>query len=300
MGRRRSVVVSPLSYFRRSVKGFAAWLPAGSGVLRRCSAAPAAHAAMPGINGKIAFQRDRDGSGEIYAMSPNGSAQTRLRRTTPIRRQGRPHGRPTARRLVIACFEATEFCLRNADGSGSRQLLRPLGTVTHSGLVAGRLARHLRRGDRSVYCEPRRPDECWTLGGHRRSSTSTAQDFTIPDATSATSRSPSAELVPVRGTRIVYTGSLENGRRHRRRRAHPRRAARRRPNWSPDGTRIAYTRDLGRRGRTTRSSSRTRTAAARRDSPTNARPRPAPRRGPRDGLEDRLRRATRAATTRSS
>jgi dipeptidyl aminopeptidase/acylaminoacyl peptidase len=39
---------------------------------------PAAHAAFPGANGKIAFGTDRDGNEEIYSMNSGGGAQTNL------------------------------------------------------------------------------------------------------------------------------------------------------------------------------------------------------------------------------
>ena len=42
------------------------------------AAAPAADAAFPGQNGKIAFATDRDGNGQIYTMNADGSAQTNV------------------------------------------------------------------------------------------------------------------------------------------------------------------------------------------------------------------------------
>ena len=40
--------------------------------------APAAHAAVPGSNGYIAFESSRTGNGEIFSMLPDGTAQTNL------------------------------------------------------------------------------------------------------------------------------------------------------------------------------------------------------------------------------
>ena len=48
------------------------------GVVALVSMAPAAQAAFPGANGKIAFGTDRDGNEEIYSMTAAGGAQTNL------------------------------------------------------------------------------------------------------------------------------------------------------------------------------------------------------------------------------
>ena len=61
--------------------------------------APAAHAAFPGANGKIAF-RDTTGTGtsdDIYLMNPGGSGDRRIT-NNPTTRTGPLPGRPTARR----------------------------------------------------------------------------------------------------------------------------------------------------------------------------------------------------------
>src|SRR5260370_23027325 len=39
---------------------------------------PQARAALPGVNGKIAFASERDGNSEIYVMDGDGISQTRL------------------------------------------------------------------------------------------------------------------------------------------------------------------------------------------------------------------------------
>jgi Tol biopolymer transport system component len=41
-----------------------------------------AQAAFPGINGKVAFETNRDGNSEIYVVNPNGSGLVRLTSNT--------------------------------------------------------------------------------------------------------------------------------------------------------------------------------------------------------------------------
>src|SRR5437660_453920 len=49
------------------------WFPAAS---------PPAHAAFPGVNGKIAFHTNRNGNFEIFSMNPDGTGQTNLTNST--------------------------------------------------------------------------------------------------------------------------------------------------------------------------------------------------------------------------
>ena len=51
------------------------------------SMAPAAHAAFPGANGKIAFYNGQGTSDNIYVMQPDGSGLTAIT-TGPARRMG--------------------------------------------------------------------------------------------------------------------------------------------------------------------------------------------------------------------
>src|SRR3954453_18230411 len=67
--------VRPLRRSRDSVRLLSTML-----VLAGVAALPAAaaFAAYPGANGKIAFGSGRSGNGDIWAMNPDGSGQTRL------------------------------------------------------------------------------------------------------------------------------------------------------------------------------------------------------------------------------
>ncbi|HEV2777471.1 MAG TPA: hypothetical protein VGV90_17915 [Solirubrobacteraceae bacterium] len=51
---------------------------AGLGALALVLIAPAAQAAFPGANGKIAFTSDRDGSPQVYVMGADGTGVGRL------------------------------------------------------------------------------------------------------------------------------------------------------------------------------------------------------------------------------
>ena len=60
------------------------------------AAVPAAHAAFPGANGKIAFTSTRDGNDEIYTMNADGTGQTRI--TNNAASDAAPPGRRTGPR----------------------------------------------------------------------------------------------------------------------------------------------------------------------------------------------------------
>ncbi len=66
--------MSPMTLRRPS----AAWSALALALLSFLALPPAADAAFPGANGKIAFFSDRDGGFGIYTMNPDGSGQTRL------------------------------------------------------------------------------------------------------------------------------------------------------------------------------------------------------------------------------
>ena len=75
-------------------------------------------AAFPGQNGRIAFESDRDGNAEIYAMNADGSAPTRLTNNTAL--DFTPAWSADGTKIA---FESTrdgntEIYVMNADGSG--------------------------------------------------------------------------------------------------------------------------------------------------------------------------------------
>src|SRR5918997_460242 len=87
-------------------------------------AARTAEAAFPGGNGKIAFQSDRHGPVEIYAMTP-GDTATRI---TTSNNSYDPSYSPDGRRIAFICGSKTnssyEAWVMNADGSGRRQVTK--------------------------------------------------------------------------------------------------------------------------------------------------------------------------------
>jgi Tol biopolymer transport system component len=90
----------------------------------------AADAAFPGINGKIAFVSDRDGTSEVYSMNPDGNGQTRL--TTPGQLYANaefPKWSPDGQEIAFSSGERIVYAM-NADGSGLTELT-PDATVVH-------------------------------------------------------------------------------------------------------------------------------------------------------------------------
>ncbi|HET7480189.1 MAG TPA: hypothetical protein VFJ72_11805 [Rubrobacteraceae bacterium] len=85
------------------------------GLLALLAAKPA-EAAFPGNNGKIAFQSDRDGPVEIYAITP-GETATRI---TTSNNSSDPAYSPDGGR--IAFLSGNQIFVMNADGSGRRQV----------------------------------------------------------------------------------------------------------------------------------------------------------------------------------
>jgi Tol biopolymer transport system component len=86
-------------------------------------APPAAQAAFPGINGKIAFDTDRDaGNIDVYMMQADGSGPTRL--TTDPSFDADPAWSPDGTRIAFRSDRDgnPEIYVMNADGSGQTNL----------------------------------------------------------------------------------------------------------------------------------------------------------------------------------
>ncbi len=87
-------------------------------------------AVVPGRNGKIAFETNRDGNNEIYVMSPDGSLQTNL---TNLRKSSDvdPSWAPNGRKLAFSSDRIergnAEVYVMNADGTGVTQLTNAPG-----------------------------------------------------------------------------------------------------------------------------------------------------------------------------
>jgi Tol biopolymer transport system component len=86
-------------------------------------AAPLA-VAQTSVNGKIAFQSNRDGNPEIYTMNPDGSNVTRLTFNTTV--DDRPAWSPDGTKLVYTCApipgQHSRICIMNADGSNQHSI----------------------------------------------------------------------------------------------------------------------------------------------------------------------------------
>ena len=181
-----------------------------------------AHATFPGLNGKIAFESDRDGNVEIYTMGPGGGGQTRITNSASYSDET-PAWSPDGQQIVIACFEATEFCLRDADGSGSGQFFGHWGRITHPSWAPD--GTRIAFDEQILWCDPPNdPTEC------DLSSEIAAVDVDGTDHQFLTSNDGAPDCCPAWSSQgdIVDSTSLRQD-----------------PNWSPDGTRIAYWRDVG-------------------------------------------------------
>jgi TolB protein len=93
-------------------------------ILSSATSPPAAHAAFPGANGKIAFTSDRDGNWEIYVMNADGTGLTRL--TNNPANEFLPAWSPDGTKILFSghrnSFIFSEVYVMNADGSGVTNL----------------------------------------------------------------------------------------------------------------------------------------------------------------------------------
>jgi Tol biopolymer transport system component len=98
-----------------------AWLSAVLALVA-LGVASRAEAAFPGINGKIAFQSNRDGNDEIYAMNADGSTQTRL--TNNATQDRSPAWSPDGSKIAFSSNRDGNFEIysMNADGSTPTRL----------------------------------------------------------------------------------------------------------------------------------------------------------------------------------
>ena len=84
--------------------------------------AATAGAAFPGQNGKIAFQTNRDGNFEVYAMEPDGSELTNL--TNNAASDSLPAWSADGQRIAFTSTRDgdAEIYVMDADGSGPTRL----------------------------------------------------------------------------------------------------------------------------------------------------------------------------------
>jgi tricorn protease-like protein len=84
-----------------------------------------AKAAFPGANGKVAFESNRDGTGEIYSMDPDGSKQTNLTKNPANDYESAVS--PDGKKIVFASRRdgnAEIYKMNAKDGSSQKRLTR--------------------------------------------------------------------------------------------------------------------------------------------------------------------------------
>jgi len=83
---------------------------------------PDGGAAFPGVNGKIAFDSNRDGNEEIYVINPDGTGETRL--TNNPASQHHASWSPNGTKIAFNNHQDgnTEIYVMNADGTGQTNL----------------------------------------------------------------------------------------------------------------------------------------------------------------------------------
>ncbi len=88
------------------------------------AATPAAQAALPSANGKIAFHTDRDGNHEIYVVNADGSRQIRLTDGPSYQHDLTPTWSPDGTKIAFTREGGvTGLWLMNPDGSGKVQIV---------------------------------------------------------------------------------------------------------------------------------------------------------------------------------
>lgn len=195
---------------------------------------PAAAAAFPGANGKIAFESQRDGNFEIYVMDADGSNPTRLTNNTV--KDESPVWSADGTKIAFV-RDGKHFYYMNADGSGETHIISvafsagpPLAWSPDGAKIA--FAAALTFPDLAS-----RKTDIYTVnldGSNVTTLTSTPEfdfepDWSPDGAKIAFRRDKDIYVINADGSRVtkLTTGYTNTG-----------------PNWSPDGSKIAFARDL--------------------------------------------------------
>jgi hypothetical protein len=208
------------------------------GVVAFVSLAPAAHAAFPGLNGKIAFFTAQGTSDDIWVMQPDGSAQTAI--TGPGVDERDPAWSPDGTKIAFVGGGANyDIYVMNADGTGAVNLTNHGADDTSPSWSPD--------GKRIVFSSNRSGDfqaKIYVMNADGSDQTRVTEGFT---ADRKPAWSPDGRYIAfVRRERIFKmnpdgTGVTQITSSATRADA---------PNWSPDGGRIAYTRFTGEPGTT--------------------------------------------------
>ena len=206
------------------------------------STLPATVLAQSITNTKIAFQSGRDGNAEIYVMSHDGSAQTRL--TNSDAYDGNPRWSPDGKRIVFVSNRDgnSEIYIMNADGSQQTRFTdhharETSPTWSPDGTMIAFNTNRFDGGGSEIF--KKNVDGTWGFNPTRLTQNPTADDFISwsPDGTQIAFESDRDRDEPeiyllnaVDGTnlkRLTFTRALDEV-----------------PSWSPDSRRILYSTDV--------------------------------------------------------
>jgi Tol biopolymer transport system component len=193
---------------------------------------PQTRAAIPGVNGKIAFASERDGNSEIYLMDADGIGQTRLTNSSAF--DGAPAWSPDGSKIAFVSNRDgnEEIYIMNADGSSQSRLTNtaaPDSAPAWSPDGSKIAFTSLRDGNEEIYVM--NADGSSQANLSNQPAAAEREPNWSPDGSKiafVSSRDGNFEIYVMNAdgsgqTRLTSNAAAEGG-----------------PNWSPDGTRIAF------------------------------------------------------------